>query len=404
MQTKTAIFLARTSIKRWNKGTLAMTILIMTLAYINLVFTPSIFGWIINAINIEAIDNQYSNILIEPETDEKYIENKEALSLLTTVPWVVWVSQHYLDNVSVRYDRFDNGQDVKEWKWMIKSINPEDEKNVTRIHQSMIEGTFLDQKDKYEVIIWNEIAGGLGGSLEHLSLGGISVWDEIDLQFSNRIKRSYKVKGIFKTKSTQVNQMIFVTEKEMESVLSVHNRASEVLVKIKNIWDEESYIKKIRDLWLYQEDIKKRNTLMGWTASASDSFKMVSMILGAIGTMIAGVTIFIIIFVSVVNKKRQIWILKAIWMKKSTIVLSFVLQAIFFGIVWIVFWAIFILFVLRPFFLNNPLDFPMGRVSLWITFDIIKISNLSLIIASFIGGFIPAYRGAKESILESIRG
>lgn len=59
MNSKTSLFLAATSIKRGNKGTLAMTILIMTLAYVNLVFVSSVFGGIVEAINKQAIDNQY---------------------------------------------------------------------------------------------------------------------------------------------------------------------------------------------------------------------------------------------------------------------------------------------------------------------------------------------------------
>ncbi len=57
MNIKTSFFLAYTSIKRGNKGTLAMVILIMTLAYVNLVFISSVFGGIVEAINREAIEN-----------------------------------------------------------------------------------------------------------------------------------------------------------------------------------------------------------------------------------------------------------------------------------------------------------------------------------------------------------
>jgi putative ABC transport system permease protein len=155
---------------------------------------------------------------------------------------------------------------------------------------------------------------------------------------------------------------------------------------------------------LEDEDIKKWSELMGFTSSASASFGMISIILGVIGTVVAGITIFIIIFVSVVNKRRQIGILKAIGMRESTIVLSFVMQALFYGVVGVAFGVIFILFILRPFFMSNPLDFPIGWVSLDVTFNIIRVSNISLIIAALIGGFFPAFRGARESILKSIWG
>jgi len=404
MSIKTAFFLAYTSIKRGNKGTLAMTILIMALAYINLVFISSVFGGIVEAINRESINNLYGNIVVEPAADERYIDNQEAIKWISTIPGVVGSSAHYIDHATIHYDERNDGYDIKSGRWAVKSINVEDERKVTKIHESMIEGSYLDSMDRDEIMLGKELAGGYNGNLEHLSLGGVSIGDEIDIDFSNGIKRSYTVKGIFSTKNTQVDQMAFVTEKEMESVLRVSNWASEILIKIEDTDNEDKYIEEIRQLGLENEDIKKWSDLMGFTASASASFTLISVILGVIGTIVAGVTIFIIIFVSVVNKRRQIGILKAIGMKESTIVLSFVMQALFYGVIGIMIGASFILLVLRPFFISNPLDFPIGWVSLKVTFNIIKVSNLSLMMAALIGGFFPAFRGARESILKSIWG
>ncbi len=381
-----------------------MTILIMTLAYVNLVFVASIFGGIVEAINKEAINNQYGNIVITPAVDKVYIEKSNAIKLISTIPGVTGVAAHYVDNPLIKYDRYDDGQDIQSGRWALKSIYPPSEKKVTQVYKAMIEGSYLKPDDRDQIIIGKEIAGGPGASLDYLSLGGVRVGDEIDVYFSNGIKRRYTVKGIFKTKSTQVNQTAFITKKEMESILKVHNWASEILVKTKDIGKEDMYIKEIRKLGFEKEDIKKWNDLMGFTASASSSFEMISIILGVIGTIVAGITIFIIIFVSVVNKRRQIGILKAIGMREGTIVLYFVLQALFYGVVGVILGVSLILFVIRPIFISNPLDFPVGWVSLKVTFDIIRISNLSLIIAALIGGLLPARRGAKESILKSIWG
>ncbi len=403
MDIKTAFFLAFTSIKRGNKGTLAMTILIMTLAYVNLVFISSVFGGIVASINMQSIDNQYSNIVIEPAIDERYITNSSAIKSISTIPGIVGSSARYIDNPVTKYDERKDNKDIKSGRWVLKSIDVSDEKSVTKIHESMIEGSFLEDADRDEVIIGKEVAGGQGGDLDYLSLG-VSVGDEIDVYFSNDIIRSYTVKGIFSTKSTRVDQMILVTKKEMESVFEIHNWASEILVKTEDIGNEDFYIGQIRQLGFRDEDIKKWSDLMGFTSSASSSFTMISLILGVIGTIVAGVTIFIIIFVSVVNKRKQIGILKAIGMKENTIILYFVLQALFYGLIGVILGAACVLFIIRPYFISNPLDFPVGWVSLEVTFDIIRLSNISLISAALIGGFFPAYRGAKESILKSIWG
>lgn len=401
MNIKAAFFLARKSIARGNKGTLLMTILIMTLAYVNLVFVSSIFGGIVEAINEQAIDYQYSNIVIEPAPDDRYINDREALLAIDDIPGVVASSAHYIDSPIIEYDKGRNGKDIKTGRWALKSIDPPAEKRVTKIHEAVIEGSYLDPSDKNKILIGKEVAGGYGGDLDYLSLG-VTVGDEILLNFSNGIKRYYEVKGIFSTKSTAMDQAVFITKKEMESVLQVSNSASEVLVKITDKGNEDMYIEEIRSIGLVDEDIKKWSDLMGFTSGASASFDMISIILGVIGTFVAAITIFIIIFVSVVNKRKQIGILKAIGMRRGTIVLHFVIQALFYAILGILIGASLILFVIRPYFISNPLDFPVGWVSLKVTFDIIKVSNISLIAAALVGGFFPAYKGAKESILDSI--
>jgi putative ABC transport system permease protein len=404
MNVKASFFLARTSIVRGNKATLAMTILIMTLAYVNLIFISSVFGGIVEAINEQSINNLYGNIVIAPADDEIYIENKDAIDSIDTIPGIIASSAHYTNNTVISYDENHDGRDIQQGKWLVKSIDIEDEIKVTKISESIIEGEYLEDNDRNKIVIGKEIAGGHGGDLDHLSLGGLYVGDEIDVKFSNGIKRTYTIKGIFSTKNSQADQMAFVTTKEMESILHVYNLASEIIVKIDEKGQEEGYIEQIRQAGLHKEDIKTWEQLTGFTSSASKSFMMISIILGVIGTIVAGITIFIIIFVSIVNKRKQIGILKAIGMKEDTIILSFVMQAIFYAMIGIIFGVSIILFFVRPFFIDNPLDFPVGWVSLKITFNIIRISNISLMVAALIGGFIPAFRGTKESILDSISG
>lgn len=402
---KIAFFLAFKSIRRGNKGTLAMTILIMTLAFVNLVFISSIFLGIIHAMNVQSINNILGNIVIEPREDKTYIEQITNIeNLINDVPGVIGVSAHYMNNSIISYDAEKNGKNVESGSWAVKSINIEDEIKTTDIHKSMVAGEYLSKLDKDKIIIGKDISGGFGTAFENTSLGGVKIGDEIKVRFNNGLERKYEVKGIFSTKSNQVDQIAFVTEKEMESVLGVTNRASEIIVKISETGREQEYIKEFRRVGIVQEDIKTWEELMGFTESVSKSFKMISIILGVIGTIVAGVTIFIVIFVSVVNKRRQIGILKAIGMKESIIVFSFVLQALFYAVAGIGIGFLVMSYIVTPFFISHPLDFPVGWVSLNITKTNLAISVISLVLASLIGGFIPAWRGAKESILEAIWG
>jgi putative ABC transport system permease protein len=268
----------------------------------------------------------------------------------------------------------------------------------------MVSGKYLEKNDRDKIILGREVSGGYGAAFENEGLGGVDTGDKIDVIFGNGIKREYEIKGIFSTKNIGCDQLAFITQKEMESVLGRYNMASEIIVKIEDTGQEQKYIKEFRELGIVKEEIKPWTEYMGFTASITESFDMISIMLGAIGAIVAGITIFIVIYVSVVNRKKQIGILKAIGMRERIIVRSYILQALFYAILGIGAGLILIYFLIVPYFIKNPLDFPMGWVSLAVTQNNLIISSISLIAAAIIGGFIPSRRGAKESIIDAIWG
>ena len=401
---KIALFLAYKSITKGNKGVLALIILIMTLAFVNLVFISSIFLGMITTMNKQAVENELGNIIIEPEEDETYIKRvKSFQTLINDTPGVIGSSAHYVTAAMLSYDENNDGKGIRSGSWPIKSIDPEEEKQVTKIHEAMVAGEYLEKSDRHKIILGKEISGGYGGFDEHESLK-VSVGDEIKVAFSNGIEREFEIKGIFNARFIDADLTAFITEKEMESVLGVRNRASEIVVKIEQTGQEDKYIEQFRAIGLLKEDIRPWTEYMGFLASIIKSFDMISYILGVIGLVVAGITIFIVIYVNVVNRKRQIGILKAIGMREQIIVNSYILQALFYAILGIGLGLISIYFLIVPYFIRNPLDFGMGDVSLAVTRNALTISGISLVVAAIIGGFIPSWRAARESILKAIWG
>ena len=401
---KLSFFLAYKSITRGNKGTLALIILIMALAFINLIFISSIFLGMIDTMNKQAVENLFGNIVIEPEEDETYIKQvKSFQTLINDTPGVIGSSAHYISAAILSYDEDNDGEGIRSGTWPIKSIDPQDEKQVTEIHQAMVAGEYLNKSDRDKIMIGIEISGGYGAGFEHETLG-VKVGDEIKVAFNNGIQREYEIKGIFSAKNIGADQLAYITQKEMESVLGVRNRASEIIVKIDQTGEESKYIEEFRRIGLVKEDIKPWTEYMGGTISVINSFGMIQSILAAIGLLVAGITIFIVIFVNVVNRRRQIGILKAIGMDEQSIISSYILQALFYAISGLGLGLILIYFLIVPYFVRNPLDFPVGWVSLAITENDLIINSLSLIVAAIIGGFIPSWRAARESILKAIWG
>ena len=402
---RASFFLAYKAISRGNKGTLALTILVITLAFINITFISSILSGAINTAYQQAIDNYVSNIVIEPGTDDDYIEKVSSLKRsINMLPGVTSCASRYSLGSTITYDPDKDGKDIREISWTIKSINPEEETQVTNIHNFMVDGQYLDKSDRDQVILGREVSGGYGASLEIQSLKGVKVGDEITIHFSNGVKRDYTIKGIFITKFPLSDMAVFITEKEMESVLGLHNRASEILVRLDQPGQEELYIQRLRQTGIVDEEIHPWVDYIGLISGITQSFDIIKRIVTFIGLLVAGVTIFIVIFINTVGRRKQIGILKAIGMDERIIITSYIFQALFYAAIGIGVGLAVIRFILLPHFTSHPLPFPMGMVSLLITKNELFTSIAGLILVSLIGGLIPSWRIARENIIRAIWG
>jgi putative ABC transport system permease protein len=123
-----------------------------------------------------------------------------------------------------------------------------------------------------------------------------------------------------------------------------------------------------------------------------------------IGLIVAGVTIFIVIFIATVSRRKQIGIMKAIGMKQQILVASYVFMALFYAVVGIGLGIAILEFGIKPYFISHPFKFPMGDVTLQINQSDFITSIISMIIVSLIAGFIPSWRVARENIIKAIWG
>jgi putative ABC transport system permease protein len=392
-----SLFLAYKSITKGNKGTLVLTIFIMSLIFVNLVFTASIFLGLGNTVNNQVINTLYGNVALEPKTDEKYISDVYSLKQkINSVPGITGVSAQYVTGAAFSYKD-------KSGAWAIRSINPDDEITVTTIHNFMIDGEYLSKLDSDEIILGKEIPGGYGGDLEHLSLGGVKVGNSINVLFNNGVSRSFRVKGVFDSNFQQSNNIAYISQKEMESVLGLEDKASLILIKTKDLGNEGSYIKQFLELGI-KEEIKPWTVYAAMVKNITASFDMIALLIAVIGLFVASVTIFIIIYVNTISKRRQIGILRAIGIEGSVIMHSYILQGMFYAISGTIIGLFIMFFILKPWFITHPLKFPVGFVSLLIVPEKVMVNTISLIAAALAAGLIPSWMAVRETILEAIWG
>jgi len=362
-----------------------------------MVFTSSLFGGLTETSNNQVIDTVCGDIVIVPREDEKWIEGVSNIQKkIDAIPGVVGSSARYRCGVTISYEDESGG-------WEIYSIDPIREMLVTNIHEKVVEGEYLTRSDKDEIVIGKEISGTHGAVFEQESLKGVKVGEKVSVVFPNGVKKEYRVKGIFDSTFITADRRAFITQKEMESVLGIDDRASDIIVRIDEVdkGEEEKYITQFKELGI-GEEIRSWKSYTGIIESMVKSFDIINKMVGGIGLLVAAITIFIVIYVNVINKRKQMGILRAVGIKEDVIIGSLVMQAIFFAICGSIIGLVFFFLAVAPYFVAHPLHFPMGDVTLLISYHAIIINLASLITASLIAGFIPSWMSVRENILDAI--
>jgi len=375
------------------------------LAFLQINLITSIFNGAINLAYKQVKDNYVSNIVVQPASDEDYITQvAQVKNKITTIPGVISCSSRYAMGAAISYDPDKNGKDVKSIGWTVKSIDPVEEVKVTNIQNYMVAGSYLNEDDRDQIIMGREISGGFGASLEVQSLRGANVGDEVTVRYNNGVKRVYKIKGIYTTIFPLSDMGVFVTEREMESVLGVRNRASEILIKTDPVYSEDYYMNELRVAGLEKQELRPWIDFIGLISGITQSFDIIKRIVYFIGLVVAGVTIFIVIFIATSSRRKQIGIMKAIGMKEMIVIMSYVFLALFYALVAIGLGMLTLEYALKPYFISHPLLLPMGRVSLVIVPADVISSIVSMMAVSIVSGFIPSWSVTRENIIRAIWG
>ncbi len=136
----------------------------------------------------------------------------------------------------------------------------------------------------------------------------------------------------------------------------------------------------------------------------NDAMTFIGNIIGAIGLMVGSITIFILIFVNAVSRRKYIGILKAIGIRSGSIIIAYVLQGLFYTVIGVGIGMAILYFGLIPYFNVHPIDFPFSDASLYVTPDYAAVRIIILFVIAFFSGLLPAYLITKENTLDAILG
>ncbi|KKH96002.1 ABC transporter permease [Methanosarcina sp. 1.H.T.1A.1] len=393
---KVSFFLAGRSIRRGNKGITIFTIFVLTLIFVQLVLFSSMLAGVTVQFNKLLVDFQTGNVVIEPKEEERYIEAASALQKkIESLPEVTGTSARLKASGAFRYKEKEMGATVY-------GVDPTDESFVTGLESTMLSGEFLSKPDRGEIILGREISGGFGALMDSRSLGGVEVGDTVEVTIQGRTKE-FRVKGIYSTLYFMIDSAAYISRADMEEMLGVQDRdlAQEIAVRTTEGTDEVGTREKLISLGV-RENVRTWREFAGLLSLIEGTLGMVRNIMNAIGLLIAFVIIFVVIYVNIVNKKRQIGVQKAIGIEQNVIIASFVLQAMLYAGAGVILGYILMHYGIVPYTVANPVQVPVGAISLEL--DDLEAVNRAVLLfmASVIGSVIPAYKLANKGLLELI--
>ena len=397
---RVASFLAFTSIKKGNVGIVLLTILVLVLVTLNLLFVPSLLEGLVWGANDKLVNTYAGDIIIESASDNPLVCDVDHLIAKIEA----------MDGVVVATPRNSLGAAIsienERTNCVVYSIRPEKERVAFEIDESMMEGTYLEANDLDEILLDIQLAGADKPDIElySRSLKTIHAGDTILVAYANGIEKRYKVKGIFYTEFMQTDLQALVSEREFKAIYPlIGDRAASIRVKIADKADAATIVEQIS----HTRDglrILTWEDYAGIVRSMTNSFKVINTILNVVNLLVAGITVFIVTYIDVTNRRRQIGIQRAIGITQSSIALAYLARAVFYAIVGSILGSLAFVYVVTPVEASYPFHFPFGDVYLFTGFSDVARTAFILVCASMVAAFVPVWMAVRIKILDAIWG
>lgn len=403
---KTALFIAYKSVMKGSKSTVALMIFILSLTFVNMMFISGVLSGLNNTEVTLLINLMSAHLAVAPQEKpvlKQYIpDQRDVRAQIEAIPGVIATTRHYNLAGSLAFDKDKNGV-YKSVSGPFVAIDPTEDSKVFTMNTLLIRGNYLSDDDTDQIVLSSALAGGYGAPAPN-DLGGVKVGDRIRVTFANGIIRTYKVKGIYNDIMGIFETII--TTKEAESVLSIYDNASQIFVKTDlTRGTVTGYQTKIKTI-VPNLKVQTYQDLIASFASFLQALDLISFIVSVISVLVAAFTIYVLIYVNAISRRRQIGILKAIGIKQRIIVTAYILQSLFYTFCALTIGLIGILGILQPILtvFKIPIIEGLMYLVLYYTPTRVIISVLAFIVAGFLGGLIPSRLVAREDILKAIWG
>lgn len=404
-------FLAVRQIRRASLWTTGLIIFVMVLTFLNLVVVSGILVGLIQG-SIEQAREQYtSDVIISTLPDKEYIENSpNIITLVESLPEVAVATPRYRDSavLEANYQTRREADKPDIAGAQIVGIDPVREQAVTGIGDFVFEGEFLSPTDFDKVVLGYFLLSDYltFESPNFQSLENVRVGTKIRITVGD-VRREVTVKGIIRTKTDEISTSVFMVDSQLRSIIGRNDgNVDQIALLLKPGMSPDM----VRDALLLRGvgEFAKVQTFEDaqpkFLKDIVATFGALGAAFSSIGLVVAVITVFIVIFINALTRRKYIGILKGIGVSGRAIELSYVFQSFFYAVCGSIIGLAIVYGFLVPFFEANPIDFPFSDGILVAPYGETLGRIALLVISTVVAGFVPAWMIVRRNTLNSILG
>lgn len=394
-----------------------MIIFIMVLTFLNLVVVSGLLLGLITGSYVQYRESYTGEIIVTPAPGRDYIVgSQELVSYLQNDPRIASFSPRYAVGATVlgTLDRLpQKNEQSNQTGARIVGINPRAEEDTTHFSSFLMHGSPLSEGDDNYILIGANLLKKYS-TFADANIPGLTLLDKVDIGSRVRvtlaagegITKEYVVKGIIKSKVDEISTRMFVTDDEIKRLLPANKLEFQEIA----IHTNQSHVTNtVNDLKVFQDGraariqtseeaipsfLRNIETTMGVLGNALSSFALV----------VATITVFIVIFINAVTKRKFIGIMKGIGISPASIQFSYVLMAIFYGATGSAVGMGITFGILKPYFDANPINFPFSDGILVATPEGAFLRVGILMAVTILAGYVPAKLIVRKNTLDAILG
>lgn len=404
-------FLAVRQIRRASLWTTGLIIFIMVLTFLNLVVVSGILVGLIQGA-VDQVRNEFTSDVIVSASDEKeYIEDSPNLiALISSLPEVAAVSPRYSEGalLEANYKTRTETDKRNTAAGQVFGIDPKREDAVTHLAASVTEGAYLSAGDYDQVIIGQFLLSQYVpvDDPNLAALDNVSVGSKIRITV-NGITREVTVKGIIKSKVDALTRNVFMVDSQLKSMIGRNDgNVDQVAILLKKNADPVAVREKLKRSGadIHAKVQTYADAQPQFLKDIINTFNMLGTAFSSIGLVVASITIFIVVFINAITRRKYIGIMKGIGINGAAIEISYMFQSVFYAFFGSVIGLIIVYAFLVPFFTTHPIDFPFSDGILVAPVNATMFRVGLLVVSTVIAGYIPARMIVRKNTLDSILG